>query len=574
MYGIKDFAKTTLNEALDSSETGIDVVDAGKFSSIFSTISSIRSFVLTIWSSTYNKPSEDSGMEKVLVINISSNTLTVIRGWDGTTPSTHSSGDNIALFLNASNIQQILDILPFGEYGAIVGKSRPTRTPLVTFWFDDGASTDYTILRPLFAAQGEVGAISIVTDIADGGAALTWTQAHTMEDEGWEITNHSKSHNHLTSYTEAQLESDIQDSITAFRNQGFDPKVYAYPYNAHNELVRRIMRKYFYAARANSDVVNPVTLEHYNLLSYDIDSFNLTEIYELIDEAQRTNRWLIFYGHSGGYDAGDQTSLNTVIDYIQAAGIPIVTPTEGLDIMGNTLESGDGLGVSDVSTRLNAQVAVPLFDNDGGAGTVNANIAVGAGNSIELGTATTALMTFTRGLQLGLSGGTIMFEFTPSNAAVDPTFLRDGSTGWYIRWRGSLNTIYFYQDASHLATFTGTGYFVNGKKTHVAFTIGSNHKVKCYLNGDYIGENATVFTVAPIWTELRNYLATTSILINNLRVWDTIELTQEEIWQEMYSEYAVKTSGLERQLKGQYFTGTYGSPAKFANVKQYDLILP
>ena len=574
MYGVSNYAKTTLNEALDTSETGIDVVDASEFSDIFTTVSSIRSFVLTIWSSSYDKPSQDSGRERVLVKFINSNTLTVVRGYDGTSASEHASGDNIALFANASNFQQILDVLPFGEYGTVVAKSRPTRTGLVTFWFDDGPATDYTVLRGLFAAQGEVGVLSLVTDIADGGASLTWAQAHTMEDEGWEITNHSKTHTHLTSFTEAQLESELLDSIASFRAQGFDPKIIAYPYNACNRFTKRIIRKYFVAGRANGHIVNPKALDHYELQSYDIDAFNLTEIYKLVDQAKRTNSWLIFYGHSAGYDAGKQTSLNTLIDYVQTAGIPIVTATQGLEIMGNTIESGQSFGVGEEQVRLTAHSINPDFIDGGGAGTVVANTAVGPSETIELGTATTALITLTQGMKMTLTAGTFMFEFTPSESSVDPTIFRDNTTGYYIRWRGSLNALYFYQDGSHLATFSTSVPNVDNKKTHVAFTMSSAGKVTCYVDGVSLGENATVFTVAPIFTEIRNYLSTTSIRVGNVRVWNATTLTQQEIWNEMYSRYAVKIEGLTHQFKGNHYHGTDAAPTKFANIKQFPILFP
>ena len=102
MYKLKDFAKTTLNEALDNSETGVDVVDATKVE-----IGSI----ITVWSVSYDKPSEDSGREKMIITNIVGNTLTVERAYDGTSASEHASGDNVAIFLNTSNVQQIADVI-------------------------------------------------------------------------------------------------------------------------------------------------------------------------------------------------------------------------------------------------------------------------------------------------------------------------------------------------------------------------------------------------------------------------------------------------------------------------------
>ena len=40
---------------------------------------------------------------------------------------------------------------------------RSTPTGLVTFYFDDGADEGYTVLKPIFEAQGEVCALGLVS---------------------------------------------------------------------------------------------------------------------------------------------------------------------------------------------------------------------------------------------------------------------------------------------------------------------------------------------------------------------------------------------------------------------------
>lgn len=459
--------------------------------------------------------------------------------------------------------------------GGLLNRPRVTRTPLVTFWFDDGPAQDYTVLRPLFAAQGVVGALSIVTDIADGGASLTWAQAQTMASEGWEITNHTKTHTHLATLTEAQIESELTLSQARFVANNLNPVFLAYPYNNHNALVRRITRKYFLGGRADSDIVNPIALNHYNLMSYDIDTFDLATIYKLVTQALRTNTWLIFYGHSGSYGATEQTNLNTVIDYVQAASIPIVTPSAALAIMGNTIESGDYFGVGSGQARIVAQTPYPEFNDAGGAGTVAANVAIGAGDTISFGNAGTAKITYTtKPIALALTNSTIMFEWTPNDYTKDPTIFTDSANGMYLRWRGSLNAFYVYQDASHVATWSLTAgvYFANNKKTHVAIVF-TGSKARAYFDGVDCGEVNVTFTSALSFNQITNALTTMSFLLNNVRQFNA-SLTQQEIWNEMYSDYAVKTDNLVRQIKGAYYIGTSASPTKFADLKQYPLILP
>lgn len=459
--------------------------------------------------------------------------------------------------------------------GGLLNRPRVTKHGMVTFWFDDGAGNDYTVLRPLFAAQGEVGALSLVTDITDGGSPnMTWAQAKTMASEGWEITNHTKSHVHLNALTEAEIEDELTLSQARFLANDLNPVFLAYPYNAHNELVRRISRKYFIGARADSDIVNPKVLDHYNLMSYNIDSFTLATIYKLIDQAYRTNTWLIFYGHSGSYGATEQANLNTVIDYIQALSMPIVTPSDGLEIMGNTIESGDSFGVNDNQVRIPAKTLYPEFNDNGGAGTVVTNMAVGAGYTLEFGNSASAQMTFTQLITLPLGGWTFMFDFYVSVNNVDPSIFYDASSGCYIRWRGSLNALYVYQDGTHIATLSvGAGAIQAGVTYHVAFVMNSNNKISLYLNGAFMQESGTVFTANIVFNQARNNLNTLWLRMNRIRAFSRA-MTQAEIWLEQYAPYAVDTTYLLREFNGRYFLGTNASPTKFANVKQYDLYLP
>ena len=69
----------TLNEALDTSETGVDVNNGALFTVGL----------------TYIIPATNGEAEKIYVSSIAGNTLTVIRGFAGTSATTHSSGDAV-----------------------------------------------------------------------------------------------------------------------------------------------------------------------------------------------------------------------------------------------------------------------------------------------------------------------------------------------------------------------------------------------------------------------------------------------------------------------------------------------
>lgn len=450
---------------------------------------------------------------------------------------------------------------------------RDTHTGMVTFWFDDGPATDYTAIYPLFQAQGEVGALSIVTNIADAGASLTWTQANTMATAGWEITNHTKDHTKLTTLNEAQIRAELTDSQAAFVANGLNPTLLAYPNNSSNELVRRLAREYFVGARGtNGGTINDYALDTFDMASVDMDDWAYLQTYkDYVLQAYRQNKWIIFYGHSSGYSAGDLTDLNTLIDYAQSLGVAIVTPSEALESFKNYLEAGDSLGVNENQIRIDAQTIYPESSTSGGAITVVGGVQVNQ-YEIEFDSTGSAEIDLVQPIALSLTGSTIMFEFTPSESSVDPYIFKDSVDSNYIRWRGSLGAFYLYEDAGHIASWASLGsIFADNKKVHIAITISSS-KATLYINGTSQGESATVFTGNFTFNRITNLLTTLSYRLENIRVWNAA-LSESQIWEEMYSDYAIVTDDLTNQYKGKHFIGTAGSPTYFSNVKQFNLLL-
>jgi len=89
----ENFGETTLNEALDASETGVDVVDA----SVMPTAGGSDQYRITI---------DD---EIMIVTNESGNTLTVTRGAEGTTATTHDIGATVRHNLTAASVPAAID---------------------------------------------------------------------------------------------------------------------------------------------------------------------------------------------------------------------------------------------------------------------------------------------------------------------------------------------------------------------------------------------------------------------------------------------------------------------------------
>jgi len=102
----KNFAVTTLASGIDDTMTSISVTDATKLPP--------APFIAVIWNATdYPDIVSDPSVEIVYVSSVSSNTLTVVRGYDGTTASAHNTIGKTYKIANILNAGLEADIKSF-----------------------------------------------------------------------------------------------------------------------------------------------------------------------------------------------------------------------------------------------------------------------------------------------------------------------------------------------------------------------------------------------------------------------------------------------------------------------------
>ena len=100
MSSYKNFARTTIAEALDDSETGIDVTNIATFPATFP-------FYAVIWDhATYPDPTNDTAGREIVQVtaNPSGTTFTVVRGADGTSGIVHTTGEAFAHVVTAADM--------------------------------------------------------------------------------------------------------------------------------------------------------------------------------------------------------------------------------------------------------------------------------------------------------------------------------------------------------------------------------------------------------------------------------------------------------------------------------------
>lgn len=265
---------------------------------------------------------------------------------------------------------------------------------IVTFISDDAQIQDYTILKPIFESENVPCVIAVpstnVTGQVGFNQMMTDEQMRELQELGWEICSHTRTHPSLSTITnEQQLEEEIGTPKKELESRGFKVTNFIYPFGSFNAKVKKLVRKYYRsAASVGFGAVNTQPYSTYELRRVSLGSFfdqateteyantNTFEGYYklMIDEAIAKGGWVIFALHPGNisFDATQQEYLRQTIQYAKTNQLPILTMDEALDLTGNIIDvegyvegnssqkyfkiGGDGsLLSSEIATTVDAQ---------------------------------------------------------------------------------------------------------------------------------------------------------------------------------------------------------------------------
>ncbi|MDF2918219.1 MAG: hypothetical protein K0S70_2436 [Microbacterium sp.] len=228
---------------------------------------------------------------------------------------------------------------------AVAAKARPsvarTAVPLVVFMDDDGRAPAWSVLRPLFAAQGVKASFAITTDLIDSANHMSWDQVRALRDEGHEIVNHSKTHASLATADAAQAASEIVAALAKFHAEGIYPEGFAYAQSTSNALARAVVRN---THRYGLGGIGGGGGTRVPIWSYAIGrtlvnaASVLGDLTAMVDQYIANPGILVFFTHSTDVSAA---TINALIDYVQAAGVEIVTSGEAAARYANVLDMGD-----------------------------------------------------------------------------------------------------------------------------------------------------------------------------------------------------------------------------------------
>lgn len=204
--------------------------------------------------------------------------------------------------------------------------------PVVSFTYDDGFASWYDIGFPVFQEYGFPAVVYINATNSWVIAPGTLDKLHEMQTAGWEISNHTYSHN--CSYGESEV-SNMKNWLDAngFPNSGFGAPCNTWDHNRAN-----FVKKYHLYDAGSYTLVGGLSqpFDRYFLQRHALtNSETIESIRGYLDDAVANNKWIIFSAHEFGGTYGDGSTwsqseqlLRMTLDEIVTRGIPVRTVRE------------------------------------------------------------------------------------------------------------------------------------------------------------------------------------------------------------------------------------------------------
>lgn len=222
----------------------------------------------------------------------------------------------------------------------------------ITLADDDGNTIVWETLKPLLDSKGAVATICIPSNVVGDSTHMNATQLKSLEEQGWEIASHTKSHCNLSQLSLSEAEVELKDSKIALESMGLKIDTIVYPSGApgddeHKELAKKYYKIGVLAGQGNnsSKVASTPIHAHY-LPRVPITTYmsqgedNLQYFKTIIDDAISNKKWIILMSHVNSATAEHMQLLSDVIDYANSVKIPFVTVRDGFERFKNIIEGG------------------------------------------------------------------------------------------------------------------------------------------------------------------------------------------------------------------------------------------
>lgn len=232
---------------------------------------------------------------------------------------------------------------------------RITGHGLVSLNFDDGYQSMFDNGLPILDAAGLKSTQYIITQKVGTDSYVTLDEVLQMSNDGHEIGVHTRTHQNLTTLTEAQMTDEIAGAKQDLISWGIMPTTLAYPYGGYNSAVEAVVKSAGLRGARDSDLGynssglgltfgGPLYHDTHPLELWseaaEIDmNTTLSDITSEIDYAVANNLWLIILFHRVDETdpccapiSVDHTLIQGTVDYLVQHHVPVVTNNEGMII--------------------------------------------------------------------------------------------------------------------------------------------------------------------------------------------------------------------------------------------------
>ncbi|GEM_PF-597081 len=210
---------------------------------------------------------------------------------------------------------------------------------MVSLHFDDGFESVYQNAIPILNTASLRSGQWIITTYLNDPYYVSPSQILEMSAGGHEIGTHTFSHPHLSQLSDADLHSEIFGAKATIDALGVSNTFFAYPFGDYNDRIIQVVKDAgFHGARSVHSGFNTRNSDKFALndqhVQYDTTA---GQVKQWIDEAIAHKYWLILEFHettnTGGQYSNTPETLQAIVDYLVEKHVPVVTSSEGLNLM-------------------------------------------------------------------------------------------------------------------------------------------------------------------------------------------------------------------------------------------------
>jgi peptidoglycan/xylan/chitin deacetylase (PgdA/CDA1 family) len=209
---------------------------------------------------------------------------------------------------------------------------------------DGGYISQFTGIKASLDRYGYSAVVAVSSKYYGSSDYMSVDQLKTLYEQGWDIGVHGSNPISTGEMTEDALDQLWNNELDWISAQGIRPvRFLAAPEGVWTQTIETVARRYFLLTRCSMQAYNSA-LPQYPMYVQEptYGSTSLDTVKSWIDVA-KANHFLLCILMHGIYPAGntggwyDQASFDGMVDYINAQGLPVITPTQLWDNLGMSL---------------------------------------------------------------------------------------------------------------------------------------------------------------------------------------------------------------------------------------------